>query len=355
MSERDRFKHRIMDMIGRFEAGRPVDASERDRLIEELANWQAQRIPEYGRLRQRGGWPPALPTDVFRFRRIAAHPQSEDVRVFLSSGTTSAERSVHAYRDLALYDRAARAAAREMLFPDVESMELVMLAPQEREAPDSSLDYMLARFSEWFGSRATWAWRDGALDLDHFGEALRAAEASGRPLALLGTSFAFVHAEDGLGKRRFALPEGSRVMQTGGYKGRSRKVNPGHLLRAISERYGIDEAFVINEFGATELSSQMYETSLRDRIQGAAGSRRLWVPPWMRATPVDPDSLEPVDDERVGLLRLDDCANLDSVCCIQTGDLAQRSEDGIIVLGRAPGAVPRGCSLAADQALGRHD
>jgi hypothetical protein len=354
MNERDGFQRRIMEMIGRFEAGHPIDVGERDGLIEELASWQAQRIPEYGRLRRRGGWPPALPTDVFRFRRIAAHPPSEDVRVFLSSGTTSADRSVHAYRDLALYDRAARAAAKEMLFPDLESMDLVMLAPPELQAPDSSLDYMLARFSEWFGSRASWVWRDGALDLAHLDETLRAAEGSGRPLALLGTSFAFVHAEDGLGKHRFALPEGSRVMQTGGYKGRSREVDPRLLLRAISERYGIDEAFVINEFGATELSSQMYETTLRDRIRGSAGSRRLWVPPWMRATAVDPESLEPVDDERVGLLRLDDCANLDSVCCIQTGDLARRFEDGILVLGRAPGAVPRGCSLATDHALGRH-
>ena len=60
-----------------------------------------------------------------------------------------------------------------------------------------------------------------------------------------------------------------------------------------------------------------------------------------------------VEGDAVGLLRLDDCANLDSVCCIQTADLARRVEDGIVVLGRAPGAVPRGCSLAADQALGR--
>jgi len=51
-------------------------------------------------------------------------------------------------------------------------------------------------------------------------------------------------------------------------------------------------------------------------------------------------------------LRIDDCANIDSVCCIQTADLARRLDDGIVVLGRARGAVPRGCSLAADQALG---
>ncbi len=352
MTSRAMLKVRIEELIASFEAGERVDSTARDRLIEDLAAWQAARVPEYGRLQRHGAWPPALPTDVFRFRRIAAHPEDDDRRVFRSSGTTSSERSVHIYRDLGLYDFAARVAARQMLFPDVDKMRLVMLAPHEDETPDSSLEYMLARFAEWFGTQSTWVWRRGVLDLELLTERLRNAEASGEPVAVLGTSFAFVHAEDGLGDRRFELPEGSRVMQTGGYKGRSREVDPELLLGAISTRYGVAAPRIINEFGATELSSQMYETTLREHIGGSAGPRRLWVPPWVRATPVDPDSLQPVDGETIGILRIDDTANLDSVCCIQTADLAQRLDDGIVVLGRAQGATQRGCSLAADKALG---
>jgi len=344
-------RSRIEALIGSCQAGSRVDATTRDQLIDDLAAWQAMRIPEYGRLQRHGPWPPALPTDVFRFRRIAAHPETEDRRVFRSSGTTSSERSVHVYRDLDLYDLAARVAARLMLFPDVDQMRLVMLAPREGDAPDSSLDYMLARFADWFGTECTWAWRDGALDLELLTERLRAAETSGEPLALLGTSFAFVHAEDGLCDRRFDLPPRSRVMQTGGYKGRSREVDPEVLLRAIGKRYGVALPWIINEFGATELSSQMYGTTLREHVRGSIGPRRLWVPPWVRATPVDPDTLQPVQGEAVGILRIDDTANLDSVCCIQTADVAQRLDDGIVVLGRAPGAIPRGCSLSIDQAL----
>lgn len=353
MSTRSALKHRIEALITGFEADEPIAPEARDALIEDLATWQAKRIPEYGRLQQSGRWPPALPTDVFRFRRIAAHPESEDLRVFRSSGTTSSDRSVHAYRDLSLYDLAARVAARHMLFPDVKRIRLVVLAPGENEAPDSSLDYMLARFARWFGSECAWVWCDGALDLDRMTEQLRQAEASGEAVALLGTSFAFVHAEDRLGNRRFSLPRGSRVMQTGGYKGRSREVEADVLLGAISERYDVPKTFVINEFGATELSSQLYETTLREQVEsGMPGARRLWSPPWVRATPVDADTLEPVEGTAVGILRIDDCANLDSVCCIQTADLARRLQDGIEVLGRAPGATARGCSLAADQALG---
>jgi hypothetical protein len=256
------------------------------------------------------------------------------------------------YPDLELYDMAARAAARHMLFPDADRTRLVILAPHEDEAPDSSLEYMLARFAEWFGTESTWVWRHGALDLELLTEQLREAEASATPVAVLGTSFAFVHAEDGLGHRQLKLAPGSRVMQTGGYKGRSREVDPDVLLDAIGARYGVPAPRIIDEFGATELSSQMYGTTLREDIDGRSGPRRLWVPPWVRATPVDPDTLQPVERDEVGILRIDDTANLDSVCCIQTADLARRLGDGIVVLGRAAGATPRGCSLAADQALG---
>jgi len=352
MTTRAELKARVEAQIARFEAGQQVDPAARDELIEDLAVWQATRIPEYGRLQRHGAWPPALPTDVFRFRRIAAHCVEEDLRAFRSSGTSSSERSVHVYCDLSLYDLAARVAARHMLFPDVDKMRLLMLAPHEDEAPDSSLEYMLARFSEWFGTECTWVWRRGALDIERLTEQLRDAEASGEPVAVLGTSFAFVHAEDGLGDRRFELPPGSRVMQTGGYKGRSREVDREVLLEAIQSRYDVEGPRIINEFGATELSSQMYDTTLREQIEGSVGPRRLWVPPWVRATPVDPDTLLPVRGEAVGILRIDDTANLDSVCCIQTADLAKRLDGGIVVLGRAQGAIPRGCSLAADQALG---
>ena len=125
MSARIALRARVVEMIEAFEAGAPADPDARDALIDDLARWQASRIPEYGRLRKRGDWPPALPTDVFRFRRIASHPSSADVRVFQSSGTTSDTRSVHAYADLSLYDLGARAAAKYALFPDVERIKLI--------------------------------------------------------------------------------------------------------------------------------------------------------------------------------------------------------------------------------------
>ena len=72
----------------------------------------------------------------------------------------------------------------------------------------------------------------------------------------------------------------------------------------------------------------------------------------MRATPVDPETLAPVPEGQEGILRIDDCANLHSVCSIQTADRARREGSDLVLLGRAAGATPRGCSLAAEEALG---
>lgn len=338
----------VLSLIDRLADGSRDDEA-RDRLLEEIANHQRERVEPYRRLWAARGAFPAVPTDVFRHVRVAAHPPEEDRRVFLTSGTTSGARGRHALRDLSLYDRAARAAARYALFPDRARTRLVVLAPPPDEAPESSLSYMLGRFEEWFGEGTRWAWSGGGLDLEALDAALR--EADGDPVALLGTSFAFVHAEDALGARTFALAPGSRVMQTGGFKGRSREVAPEALRAAIAARYGVPEAHVVAEYGMTELSSQMYELTLRAALRGEVASRALWVPGWVRVTAVDPGTLAPLSPGEVGVLRVDDLANLDTVCAIQTSDLAIVREDGVELLGRAPGATPRGCSLAVEEAL----
>jgi hypothetical protein len=330
------------------------DPDARDALLSRLLQYQRATVPAYARLCAQ--WPepePALPTDVFRFARVASHPATDDVRVFRTSGSTQEQRGAHAFRELSLYERAARAAARYALFPDRARLRLLILAPSESEAPDSSLSFMLARFVDWFGAPGSRVYlRDGKLDMEDLVTTLHQAEQSGEALALLGTSFAFVHAHDALAGARFVLPRGSRLMQTGGFKGRAREVAPAEMLELLSADYGLDPRYVVQEYGMTELSSQLYETPLREVLLGQpATPRRLWVPGWMRVTPVDAVTLRPVSGEGEGLLRVDDLANLDSVASIQTSDRGQRSGDGVRVLGRAAGAVPRGCSLAMDAAL----
>jgi hypothetical protein len=48
-------------------------------------------------------------------------------------------------------------------------------------------------------------------------------------------------------------------MQTGGFKGKVRAVDPDVLRRDLARTFCIPESSIISEYGMTELSSQFYE------------------------------------------------------------------------------------------------
>lgn len=344
--------------------GRPEqDPPRRDALLARIAAFQAEHVAPFGRLcRARGahfdrgpdGWP-ALPTDVFRYARVAVHPEVDDQRVFRTSGTTSGARGEHPFADLGLYDHALEAAARRALFrPASEAavdrasearFSLVMLAPAPDEVPDSSLSYMLGRFVQHFGDDVAWVLRDGTFDLALLIERMQ----RGEPTAVLGTSFAFVLLEEMLdAEAPFALPAASFAMQTGGFKGKSRELDPLAMRALVAERFGLLPHRVVSEYGMTELCSQLYGRGL---IDGHAHEpERLWVPGWVKVAAMDPATLAPLPVGMEGILRFDDCANVGSCVSIQTADRGIVQGDGaVILLGRTPGALPRGCSLAIEE------
>ncbi|MDH3427700.1 MAG: hypothetical protein OEM23_04620, partial [Gemmatimonadota bacterium] len=74
-------------------------------------------------------------------------------------------------------------------------------------------------------------------------------------------------------------------------------------------------------------------------------------PPWLRTRVVDPVSLAPLPDGEDGLLCHYDLANVGSVVAVLTEDRGRARGDTIQWLGRTPGAMPRGCSLATAELL----
>jgi len=153
-------------------------------------------------------------------------------------------------------------------------------------------------------------------------------------------------------ERRFRLPLGSRVMETGGFKGLRRQISRGDMYALLTDRLGLPELYCVAEYGMTELCSQFYDNVLRERaLGGNPRSRYKVVPPWVRTQVVDAESLEPLPAGRLGLLRHFDLANLESVMAIQTDDLGVTNGEGFEILGRAAGAELRGCSIAMDQWL----
>jgi hypothetical protein len=166
---------------------------------------------------------------------------------------------------------------------------------------------------------------------------------------LLGTAFSFVHLLDYLAEKNlhFQLPTGSRVMETGGYKNRSRILPKAELHALITERLGIPLEKIICEYGMSELSSQAYAVASHERqVTGKNGATHHFkFPPWARVQIISPETNREAADGEVGLIRVFDLANVFSVAAIQTEDLGVRHGDGFELTGRARLAAPRGCSL----------
>jgi len=300
---------------------------------------------------------PAVPTAAFREVALVAGAAAGAEAVFRTSGTTSGaeRRGTHYVLDVSLYHFSLIPNFAACVLPDGAEMTMLSLVPPRRELPDSSLAHMIDVVMDRLGSaqsRHCASVADG-LDEARLSHELHTAETAGEPVCLVGTSFAFVRWLDGLANRgdRFLLPAGSRLMDTGGYKGHGREVAEMALRDMYRDLLGLDPTHCINEYGMTELLSQFYDSTLRDAVHDRNGERRKLVPPWVRVRIVDPDTLEPITNGGPGLLQHFDLANAGSVMAVQTEDIAVPAGDGFRLIGRAAGTVPRGCSIAMDMLL----
>ena len=167
---------------------------------------------------------------------------------------------------------------------------------------------------------------------------------SNEPIVALGTAFSFVHFLDYLVEKnlRFKLPPDSRVMETGGYKNRSRIMPKDELHAMITQRLGVPPSRILREYGMSELSSQAYDS---DGLHSSSVIRHFHFPPWARAKVISPETDLEVRNGETGLLRIFDLANVFSVMAVQTEDLAIRRGEHFELVGRAEFAEPRGCSL----------
>ncbi len=289
----------------------------------------------------------AIPTAAFKEFEVTCIPESERTREFHSSGTTGQRPSRHFHHgdSLELYDTAAWAGFQRR-WPDLRPPEIFgSLTPSADLAPHSSLVHMFELWAARLKIRSSLFWGENGPDgwtvpTQRVVESISALQ---NPILLVGTAFNFVHLLDDLEHRgcRLPLPAGSWVVETGGYKGRSRNVPREDLHQAIATRLGVLPIRIITEYGMSELSSQAYSTVTAN----GQPSARLQFPPWARARIVSPESGREVDIGEVGLVQILDLANVWSAFAIQTEDLARRQEDGFELVGRALRAEPRGCSL----------
>ena len=295
---------------------------------------------------------PIVPTTAFRYLDLVTGDHSSVQMVFRTSGTTSTTLTPgrHLVSRPSLYHASLLSNFREHLMPDIEKIKFVSLIPSPDELPHSSLSYMVSAAAETMSSEVHW-FVDGEGVLNSAGliNVLDDAALGGEEVLLLGTAFAFVHWLDELaGKELRRLPPGSRIMETGGFKARTRDITKEQLYRSLSTTVGLEPNRIVNEYGMTELLSQLYESHLTQPNELQAGHT---PPPWLRVRALNPTTLEPVAENELGILAFFDLANLGSVCHVLTEDVGRMIDGKVHLEGRFPGAEPRGCSRAMDELM----
>jgi hypothetical protein len=144
---------------------------------------------------------------------------------------------------------------------------------------------------------------------------------------------------------RFRLPPGSRILDTGGYKGHSRELPLEQFYAQLHATFDVPRELCINMYGMTELSTQLYDDG-NARVPSVKSG-----PHWIRSRLVDPASGRDVPAGERGILVHCDLANFNSVTSILTEDVGLGADGGFLLLGRAEGADAKGCSLAVQEFL----
>jgi hypothetical protein len=304
-------------------------------------------------LPQRADAIPAVPAAAFKEAALTTVPDGAEHAAlwFETSGTTIGASGRHYLESPALYEAALLAGFDRALLADGVRLRYLLLVPDVRERPHSSLGFMMDRVARLRGDGHDGRYVHGDdLALDAFIADVDAAIADDAPVCIAATAFALVAVLDGLAvrARRFVLPAGSRIMETGGFKGRTRVVERSELYAGVADRFGIPTAAIVAEYGMTELCSQYYDSP----ASRPTSLRVKEAPPWLRPIVVDPDG-RPVPRGIVGAIRHIDCANRSSVVAIETEDLGAVTDAGLVLLGRERGAELRGCSLDAEDLAAR--
>ena len=335
-----------------------------DLALRLFAYQYAENLPYQKYCQRRGQTPetvqhwqevPSVPIGAFKELTLSCIPTEQAEAVWMSSGTTKPERkSQHYQARLEIYNASMLPNFAAHVLPDAARMPMLVLNPTRTMLPNSSLAHYLHLVLETYGTAGSdFFLGENGVDTERFTAVLQQAEQAGQPVCILGTSFAFVHILDALAEqsKTFRLPKGSRIMDTGGFKGQSREMTRDELYGLFTQHFGVPETHCVNMYGMTEFSSQFLDNTLRCVHQGRPAPLAKENPPWTRTLVVDPETLQPVADGTRGLLLHYDLANRNSVAAVLTEDVGVKVDGGFSLLGRAQGTEARGCSVAIDEML----
>jgi hypothetical protein len=352
-------ENEIVDKLLAFIRKDEAAEGEFNTLALELFNYQFQNNTPYHQFcLQRGRTPhtvntwrdiPAVPINAFKELTLSCCPPEAANRVFKTSGTTRGGVHGKSYHStLSIYDASMIKSFGQRFMVELDRIDMGILFPNEHAMPNSSLAHYLALALENYGTPDSgYLVNDSGIEFDSLFERLSLAQHADVPYALLGASYSFVPLLDEMARREltFALPIGSRMFDTGGFKGQSRNVEINEFYDQLSARFGVPRHLCINMYGMTELSTQFYDNGNETCPSVKSG------PHWIRSRVINPLTGDDVPRGSMGVLSHCDLAHFNIVSTILTEDAGTMVDDGFLLLGRADGEEAKGCSMAVEEFL----
>ncbi len=347
----------ILKFILKYSDKTSAPDSEFERLAFKIFEYQFERNGFYRRLCESegkrpdrlAGWKeiPAMPAVGFKELVLTTFPRKKVARVFQTSGTTQDLKGAHFFDTLKLYQAAVLPVFKKYLLPDNAKCRFFFLTASPKDLPHSSLSHMMGVVNAGFSypKKGKFYVKNGFILFDELVRDLRSNQK--RKIIILATAFSLRAFLDFLKMKKtpLKLAVGSRLMETGGFKGKGREISKPRLYVECEKWIGISKDHCVSEYGMTELSSQFYDTTLRDKISKLKRKPFKEGPAWLKTLVIDPRTGKEIKKGKAGVLRHFDLANRGSVIAIQTEDLGRAVGGGFELLGRAPQATLRGCSL----------
>jgi hypothetical protein len=265
---------------------------------------------------------PFLPIQFFKTHTVKTgswHTQ----RLYKSSGTTQANRSIHHLWDENFYLNHATSTF-EQFFGALNTFHVLCLLPAY-DTQYSSLVAMARHFVAKSGSAESGFFLENQNAIP---SKIKSLESSGRRILLIGVTHALL---DLVEKGPFSLGN-SIVMETGGMKGRKQEITRQELHGLLKRGLGATQ--IVSEYGMTELLSQGY--SIEEGIFKHPQAMKVIIK----------EINDPFKATKgTGTINVIDLANLHSCSFIETQDLGRVTKNGFEVLGRVDNSEARGCNL----------
>ncbi len=268
---------------------------------------------------------PSLPIAFFKDKEVITGKFKPE-KIFESSGTTGIQTSSHLVKSIGLYEQSFEKAFK-LFYGDIDEWCVLALLPAYLERENSSLVYMAQKMIDTCGHPKSGFY---LYNFEELNTTLKQLEAQGQQTLLLGVTFALLDFSEQYPQQL----KHTKVMETGGMKGRGKELTKRELHGILKDRFGIDK--INAEYGMTELMSQAY----------SCGDGKYICPPWMKVLVRSEDDPLLISTFGTGILQIIDLANMNSCSFIATDDIGIVYEDGSFeVLGRLDNADLRGCSL----------